>query len=155
MHGIWEYPGQTRPQSSSSRLCTQSSSGDERLTSQKFAQQSVHYPSGLAFGPGLCRGLHRIKQWLVFVVSVAQESRVFRWRLLLAVIPTWVVIHVSPPCRSYSDEVFAVPKLLIRFPKVHQPERQQPFPGSFLLMYAIGSVFSIASKDIVLEDMSE
>jgi hypothetical protein len=38
---------------------------------------------------------------------------------------------------------------------VHQPERQQPFPGSFLLMYAIGSVFSIASKDIVLEDMSE
>lgn len=71
-------------------------SRNQRLAFQALTQQPVHDPLGLAFGPGLCRGLHRVKQEFVFVVSVAQESGFVRWRLLLAVMPTWVVIRVSP-----------------------------------------------------------
>ena len=105
-------------------IMAQLGSRDQRLAFQTLTQQPVHDPLGLAFGPGLCRGLHRVKQEFAFVVSVAQESGFVRWRLLLAVMPTWVVIHVSPHaevmCEDCSHE------LLIRFPKVHQPEQQQP-----------------------------
>src|SRR5947207_15929588 len=45
---------------------------------------------------------------------------------------------MCPPCRSSSDEIFAVTKLLIHFSKVRQPEQQQPFPGSFILTMPSG-----------------
>jgi hypothetical protein len=57
--------------------------------------------------------------------------------------------------RDYADELPAVTKPLIRFSKVDEPEQRRSISGSSLLVYAFGFVFSIASKDIVLEDMSE
>jgi len=58
------------------------------------------------------------------------------------------------PIPKFGDEILAITKLLIRFPQGAPARTAAAVSWIVFLDYAIASAFSIASKDIVLENMS-